>query len=349
MVVTINGKEYEALEGQTILQVAKANGIKIPTLCYLEKVNPIGSCGLCVVEVKGNSEPVPACSTEVQDGMVIVTESSRLDAVRSNVLKMLLEKHPLDCPVCDKAGECRLQDLVYELGYEKGFVDQRAVIMLPQRPPVLYSTPAIKYYPSRCVLCQRCVTVCAEYVGQGVLVIAGENGDAHVEPAYPDKCISCGECLAVCPVGALTENVSDLKARPWQKQSVRTVCPYCGVGCVLELNVARNKVIKVSVDNEIPPNYGTLCVKGRFGFEFINNHDRLTKPLIRRDNGFAEVSWEEAFDYVADRLRDIVSEHGPDSVAGLTSAKCTNEDNYVFQKFMRAVVGTNNVDHCARL
>ncbi|SFM89288.1 4Fe-4S dicluster domain-containing protein [Thermodesulforhabdus norvegica] len=349
MVVTIDGKQIEAREGQTILELARSAGISIPTLCYLEKVDPIGSCGLCVIEVEGEQDLLPACSTVVRDGMVVTTRSERIETARLNALKVLLEKHPLDCPVCDKAGECRLQDLVYELGYERRIADRTVGIPMLKKPPVSYSTPAIKYYPGRCVLCRRCVTVCSEYVGQGVLVVEGENGDGRIEVAYPEKCISCGECLAVCPVGALTENVSDLKARPWQKRTVRTVCPYCGVGCVLELNVAQNRVIKVTVDESVPPNYGTLCVKGRFGFEFVNSSERLTKPLIRKDDDFVEASWDEALDFVADKLRQIVAEHGPDAVAGLASAKCTNEDNYVFQKFMRAVIGTNNVDHCARL
>jgi len=349
MVVTINGRQFEVEQGQTILDVARANDIYIPTLCYLEKVSPIGSCGLCVVEVEGQSEPVQACSTYVEDGMVIITDSPSLFETRRKVLERILERHPLDCPVCDKAGECRLQDLVYEFGLEGRIADHRVGIPRLQEPPVTYSTPGIKYYPSRCVLCQRCVHVCMEHVGRGVLVVNEEGDKARIEPLYADNCISCGECLAVCPVGALTENVSPLKARPWQKKVVRTVCPYCGVGCVLELNVARNKVVKVTVDDTIPPNHGTLCVKGRFGFEFINSEERLKKPLLRKNGEFQEVSWEEALDFVADKLSSIKSEAGSDAIAGLASAKCTNEDNYVFQKFMRAVIGTNNVDHCARL
>lgn len=349
MLVKINGQEYEVDQGTTILQVAREKGIHIPTLCYLERVSPIGSCGLCVVEVEGQDELVQACNTYVEDGMVINTDTPSVKAARKAALEKILEKHPLDCPVCDKAGECKLQDLVYELGYEERISHKVVGIPLLKEPPVSYSTPGIKYYPSRCVLCQRCVTICSEYVGREVLVVNEEGDKPRIEPLYADRCISCGECLAVCPVGALTENVSPLKVRPWQKKVSRTVCPYCGVGCVLELNVGDNRVVKVTVDESIPPNYGTLCVKGRFGFEFINSEKRLKRPLIRKNDEFQEVSWDEALDFVAEKLTAIKESAGPDAIAGLASAKCTNEDNYVFQKFMRAVIGTNNVDHCARL
>ncbi len=349
MLIKIDGQQFDVEQGLTILQAARKHGINIPALCYLDKISPIGSCGLCVVEVEGKDELVQACNTYVEDGMVVHTNTDAVVNARKEALEKILERHPLDCPVCDKAGECKLQDLVYELGYEGRIAKGHVGIPLLKEPPVTYSTPGIKYYPSRCVLCQRCVNICMEYVGRGVLVVNEDGDKPRIEPLYADKCISCGECLAVCPVGALTENVSPLKARPWQKKVTRTVCPYCGVGCVFELNVCNDRVVKVTVDDSIPPNYGTLCVKGRFGFEFINSDKRLKKPLIRKNGEFQEVSWDEALDYVADRLKSIKEFSGPDAIAGLASAKCSNEDNYIFQKFMRAVIGTNNVDHCARL
>ncbi len=343
----IDGKEIQTEAGKTILEVARENGIYIPTLCYLEKVSPIGACRLCIVEIEGYDTPQPACMQVAMDGMVVVTNSEKLFQMRREILKLLLLDHPLDCPVCDKAGECRLQDLVYEFGYESKIVEGKAGIPLLAKRPISYATIAIKHYPSRCVSCQRCIYVCQEVVGRGVLEI--NKVTKLMEPVYPERCISCGECLSVCPVGALTEDVSPLKARPWEKKVVRTVCPYCGLGCVIELNVVDNRVVKVTTDDSIPPNYGTLCVKGRFGFEFINSDKRLSKPLIRKGNEFKEVSWDEALDFVAKKLKEIKEKYGSSSIGGLCSARCTNEDNYVFQKFMRAVIGTNNVDHCARL
>jgi len=343
----IDGKEIEAEEGKTILEVARENGIYIPTLCYHEKLPPIGACRLCIVEIEGYDEPQPACMQPVQEGMVVRTNTEKLYQMRKEILGVLLENHPLDCPVCDKAGECRLQDLVYEFGYDSRIVEDSESPPMLARKPVSYATVAIKYYPSRCILCQRCVYACREVAQRGVLAL---NKDYKaIEVVHPERCISCGECLAVCPVGALTQNVSRIKARPWQRREVRTVCPYCGLGCVVDLQVFEDRVIGVRAEESVPPNYGTLCVKGRFGFEFIDSEERLGKPLIK-SNGFIKgATWDEALDYVASRLREIKERHGPSAIAGLCSARCTNEDNYVFQKFMRAVIGTNNVDHCARL
>jgi len=173
---------------------------------------------------------------------------------------------------------------------------------------------------------------------------------SYIGPVPDAECISCGECLSVCPVGALTDSVHETKARIWQAHRVPTTCGYCGVGCQLELNVLNEQVLRVTtVDMDKPPNYGSLCVKGRFGWEFVNHPDRLQRPLIRRDGELVETTWDEALGFIASKLQEIKDAHGADAIAGLTSARCTNEENYLFQKFMRAVIGTNNVDHCARL
>jgi len=345
MQIVIDGKVLEAKEGQTILQIAKNAGIYIPTLCFMEKLLPIGSCRMCIVEVEGYEYPVTACNTLALDGMVIRTNTEKIRNARRDILRFMLINHPLDCPICDKAGECLLQDLVYEYNVDT----QPYVSSALKKEYKEYSTPAIKYHPNRCVVCSRCVRVCREVVGRNVLDIVGNGIDARIEPVNPDRCIACGECLSVCPVGALTETVSPTKGRLWQIKRVPTICGYCGVGCSLELNVYDNKVIKVTTNVDAGPNNGILCVKGRFGYEFINSTERLTKPLIRKNGEFVETTWEEALSFVAGKLLEIKNKYGPDSIAGLTSARCTNEDNYVFQKFIRAVIGTNNVDHCARL
>lgn len=345
MAIIINGKEIELKGEKTILKVARENGIYIPTLCYMEKLLPIGSCRICVVEVEGYSKPVTACNTIAVDGMIIKTDTQKIKEMRRDILRFMLLNHPLDCPICDKGGECKLQDLVYE--YE--VADQPFKINYPKKEYKTYSTAAIKHHPDRCVVCSRCVRVCRELVGRDVLDLRGQGFDARVEVVAPERCISCGECLAACPVGALTETVSPTKGRIWQIKRVPTVCGYCGVGCSLELNVFENKIIKVTTNEFLGTNKGSLCVKGRFGYEFVNSPERLTKPLIRKDGQLKEASWEEALSLVASKLSEIKEKYGSDSIAGLTSARCTNEDNYVFQKFIRAVIGTNNVDHCARL
>lgn len=345
MRIVIDDKHIEADDGLTVLQIAKNNGIHIPTLCFMEKLLPIGSCRMCVVEVDGYENPITACNTQAVDGMVIRTNTEKVRAMRKDILRFMLINHPLDCPICDKGGECLLQDLVYEYGVDT----QPYTTTAPKKEYKEYSTPAIKYHPNRCIVCSRCIRVCREIVGRNVLDLVGNGIDARVEVVAPERCIACGECLAACPVGALTETVSPTKGRLWQIKRVPTICGYCGVGCSLELNVFDNKVIKVTTNPEIGMNRGTLCVKGRFGYEFINSPERLTKPLIRKNGELVETSWEEALTFIANKLTEIKAQHGSDSIAGLTSARCTNEDNYIFQKFIRAVIGTNNVDHCARL
>lgn len=345
--VWIDGKEIETEQGKTILQVAKENGIYIPTLCYHEKLSPIGACRLCIVEIEGYEEPQPSCMQVVQDGMVIRTNSERLYKMRREILGLLLKDHPLDCPVCDKAGDCRLQDLVYEFGYDSEILDGQSGMPLLAKGPEPYATVAIKYYPSRCVLCQRCVYACREVVQRGVLAV--DKDRKRIEVVRPERCISCGECVGVCPVGALVEDVTPYRARPWQEKVVRTVCPYCGLGCVVDLHVFEDKVVKATADEGVPPNRGSLCFKGRFGWEFLGSADRLLRPLIREGGYIRGADWDEALDFVAKRLKEIKDRFGPSAIAGLCSARCTNEDNYVFQKFMRVAIGSNNVDHCARL
>lgn len=345
MQLIIDGKNITAEEGKTILEIARQEGIYIPTLCFMEKLLPIGSCRMCVVEVEGYENPVTACNTRAIDGMVIKTNTEKIRNMRKDILRFMLINHPLDCPICDKGGECLLQDLVYEYNVDV----QPYTTTATKKEYKEYSTPAIKYHPNRCVMCSRCVRTCREVVGRNVLDIVGNGIDARIEPVNPERCIACGECLEACPVGALTETVSPTKGRLWQIKRVPTICGYCGVGCSLELNVFDNKIIKVTTDINAGMNKGTLCAKGRFGYEFVNSPERLTKPLIRKNNEFVETTWEEALSFVANKLTEIKNKYGSDSIAGLTSARCTNEDNYIFQKFIRAVIGTNNVDHCARL
>jgi len=341
--LTIDGSEVEVPEGTTILKAAEKAGIHIPTLCYHKRLPPLESCNICIVEIEGEKEPVNSCAAPVSEGLVVTTDSKALHEQRTVNLKKILKHHPLDCPVCDQAGQCELQDIVYELGIEDVPYEPRKV-----KRDDTYSTTLIRYWADRCILCGRCVAACRDIKQIGALSMEGEGENARIV-VDPDKCKSCGECLMVCPTGALTENLSRYKGRPWLVKRVWTTCSYCGCGCQFQLNVLDNRVIGITTDVDTGVNQGSLCEKGRFGYEYIGDESRLKKPLIKENGAFREASWEEALDTVAEKFKALIDQHGPDSIAGLTSAKCTNEENFLFQKFMRAVIGTNNVDHCARL
>ncbi len=340
----IDDKDVTVEVDTTILEAARSAGIDIPTLCYHERLSPIGSCRMCVVEIEGFPHPMTACTTPVTEGIKVTTNSERLVRMRKETLKLILVNHPLDCPVCDKGGECTLQDLVHDFELDSGGYQIEKVDWEP-----VYSTPLIRYWPDRCIMCLRCVTACREIKGLGAIDIGGSGFGARIAVVDKDKCESCGECINVCPTGALTENLSQLKGRPWMVERVMTTCTYCGCGCQLEINILDGKIIGITTKDDVGINKGSLCVKGRFGYEFIESEERLTRPLIKKDGKFHEASWNEALNLVAENFNTIKASHGADAIAGLSSARCTNEENYLMQKFMRAVIGTNNIDHCARL
>jgi predicted molibdopterin-dependent oxidoreductase YjgC len=350
--LTIDDQMVLGYEGQTILDVARENGIRIPMLCYTDKLKPLGACRLCIVNVQGIETPVTACTTQISDGMVIETRTPVLEILRRETLKLLFLRHPMNCGACEISGSCQLEDLAYE--YDISHQDLHTYEIHPiEFEAESYATPLIQYHPRRCILCGRCVHACMEIVAVGAINFSGRGAETRISPVVRDtgervECVSCGECMAVCPANALTETMGQPKGKPWERTKVTTTCSYCGVGCQLELNVVDNRVVGVtSSDGE--PNWGALCVKGRFGYDFIHHKERLTRPLIRREGYWEEVMWDEAFEFVAERLAAIHAESGADAIAGLSSARCTNEENYLFQKLFRGVLGTNNVDHCARL
>ncbi len=342
--VRINGNELVVPFGTTIMEAARSADIDIPSLCRHKRLPPIGTCNMCIVQIEGWPEPVTSCNIQVAEGMVVTTESKALHEQRVINLKKILLHHALDCPICDKAGECELQNMVYSFGITDVPFEARE-----QKRDAGYATSLIRYWPERCILCSRCVAACREIKAIGAIDILGEGEEARLVPVAADKCKSCGECLSVCPTGALTENLSRYKSRPWLGKRVTTTCVYCGCGCQFELDVLENRVVGVHTKSDGGVNQGSLCVKGRFGYEFIGDEERLKTPLIKENGRFREVGWDEALDYTAKRFTEIRNQFGPDSIAGLSSAKCTNEENFLFQKFMRAAIGTNNVDHCARL
>jgi NADH dehydrogenase/NADH:ubiquinone oxidoreductase subunit G len=279
--LTIDEKTIETEEGKTILEAAGENGIYIPTLCWHANLLSIGACRICLVEAEGYSNPMVSCATAAQEGMVVKTKSDKLSAMRRDYLKLLLAYHPLDCPVCDAGGECELQDLVFEHSIEKA--DYSAA---RQERVETYATPMIKYFENRCVLCLRCIHACREVSGRSVLDLVGAGIDARMAPTNAKSCISCGECLFVCPVGALTENLSPLKARLWQVARHSTTCPHCGFGCTFGIDVAADGyVTDVVQDVKNMPNRGSLCVLGRFGYDFANHEARIKKATVRLEGG----------------------------------------------------------------
>ncbi|SMC27476.1 4Fe-4S binding domain-containing protein [Desulfacinum hydrothermale DSM 13146] len=350
--VFMDGTRLTAREGQTILDVAREHGIRIPTLCYHEKLKPIGSCRLCIVEVEGSATPVAACTTAVSDGMMVRTHTPELVELRRETLKLIFLKHPMNCPACEINGNCQLQDLAHE--YDINHLDLHTYNIRPVEPePEPYATPLIQYHPRRCILCGRCVQACVEITEVGAINFKGRGALTRIAPvermgAIKPQCVSCGECMAICPVNALTEALGKKRGKAWETRKVKTTCTYCGCGCQLELNAVGDTVTGVT-PTEGGVNRGALCSKGRFGYDFINHPDRLKTPLIRENGTWREANWDEALALVAERLADIRSESGADAIGALASARCTNEENYLFQKFVRGVLGTNNVDHCARL
>ncbi len=351
--IYIDGREIKAKKGDNLLKVARENGIDIPGLCFHEKISPTGACRLCIVKIEGRPGMVPSCLVKVEEGMKVTAFDDELEETRRILLDMILSEHNADCINCDRDGDCELQDLAYRYGLS---LEKR--IFSPIWKDIAQvkdeSSPVLIYDSSKCIKCGRCIKACEEIQGKSVLNFAQRGINEYVVAGLgvwaDSECDGCGQCVQICPVGALVEKpVYGMRLRKKDVDKiVTTICPYCGVGCQLELWIKDNKIVKVKGADEVP-NYGKTCVKGRFGLDFVNREDRLKKPLIKKDGRFVEVEWDKALDYVAKRLKEIKEKYGPDAIGGLASAKCTNEENFVFQKFMRAVIGTNNVDHCARL
>ena len=349
MRVTINGRPLEATGGQTILEVARANKIFIPTLCYHEKVGAYARCRACLVEIKNAPALVTACSTPVAEGMEILTDSPQALEAQRFMIKLALSSGNHECTVCEKNGNCELQDAAYHLHLEDEDIPKGAY------PAHIDDSSAfIRIDHTRCILCGRCVEACNHVVVNRAVRFVHRGHEAHIGFDYhasmgeSSACVQCGECTQICPVGALTNKKSIGMARAWELQKVRTTCPYCGVGCQLNLHIKDGRIVKVSGVEDGSPNKGRLCVKGRYGYDFIYSQDRLTAPLIRENGAFREASWDEALDLVANKFKEIIASDGPDAIAGVSCARSTNEDSYQMQKLFRSVLKTNNIDHCAR-
>jgi formate dehydrogenase major subunit/NADH-quinone oxidoreductase subunit G len=340
--VTVDGKAVKVKAGATILDAAKAAGSRVPTLCHDNKLHPFGACRICLVELEGTPRKfTPSCTTPAADNMVVRTTSPALIEARRMVLELLLIKHPLDCPVCDKAGECQLQDLVHEYGLGESRFDAEKGYLPPD-----YESAVIERNIGRCILCGKCVRICDEQnaVGEWAFTRRGTRARISTDFDRPLDCEFCGECVEICPVGALTTRQFKYKARSWNLEGTPSVCNYCGCGCTVSFERRDGKIMRVSPARE---NY--LCAKGRFGWDAVRHADRLTTPKMRVGGELVDCTWDEALAVIATNLKVIKNKRGADSIGGLGSVRTTNEDNYVFQKFMRAVIGTNNVDTLARL
>lgn len=364
---SIDGKDLQVEQDQTILQAARENGINIPTLCYHKDLSPTGNCRMCVVEVKNSRFLQAACVTQVSEGMDILTTSDKVINSRKLSLQLMLANHPQDCITCEASGDCELQDLAYEYKIEVPNWGTKGT----QYPVDNDPNPFIRVDMNRCILCRRCVQACAEIQVRNVWGVAKRGMDEQIVAGVDSelikaRCESCGLCVAYCPTGALSNKISFGKGRRHQINKIPSICTYCGVGCQLDFNVIDGKIIGVSSNPNAPVNGMALCVKGRYGWDFIYHPERLSRPKVRQyllenrekpssqeressDWNWVETDWEKALDITANKLSKTIEKNGPNSVGVFTSAKCTNEENYLMNKFARQVIGTNNIDHCARL
>lgn len=373
--LTIDGQSIETSAGRTVLEAALANGIDIPRLCYHQDLLPSGGCRLCVVEIEGRPAPTPSCGLKCEEGMVIHTRTEQLEEMRRDIIDLFVSDHPLDCVVCDKNGICDLQKYAYQYNIKETSYDFELSRTLYQDDNAFFVRDH-----QYCILCGKCVRVCDEIVGANAIDYAERGFVSYIStpfdvPMAESSCVFCGSCVQVCPTAALMPRNRIGQGREWEFKRQRTICGYCGVGCALEYALKDDQIICARGFPEAPVNGEFLCVKGRYGWDFATSPERLTQPLVRKDlafqlgltaeawempaksvlqgkpspDNYVPVSWQQAIDITATKLADTIRQYGPDAVAGLTSARCTNEENYVFQKFMRVGVGTNSVDHCARL
>jgi predicted molibdopterin-dependent oxidoreductase YjgC len=386
--LTINGRRIEAAEGSTILEAARGAGIYIPTLCHHPDLTNVGACRMCVVSVEKARGLQTACTTPAVEGMVVDTNSQEARETRKFVLEMLLTDHPNECMICEVNGDCELQDLAYE--YNVTWPEHSGTRHYYEVDPD--PNPFIFIDRNKCILCSRCIRACNEIQNRDVWNFAFRGFKTKLVAGADQfmldaRCESCGQCVAYCPVGALYDKMSLGTARANKVRRVRTTCSYCGVGCNFDLNVRDGEIVRVTSAPDAPVNGMALCVKGRYGYDYVHHPERLTRPLVRAKwlgqervaeqiasgewratsaaqsraqpagdgtdsitpDTFIETDWDTALDVVAHKFAEEKKAHGGDAFALLASAKCTNEENYLFNKFTRQVLGSNSIDHCARL
>lgn len=342
--LTIDGKQVTVPKDATIYDAAKSAGIRIPILCHDKKLHPFGGCRMCLVEVEQmKGRQIPACTTPVTEGMIVSTMTPEIINARKLVLELLLLKHPIDCPVCDAAGDCDLQNLTYEYKVNTNrFQDEKF------QHKIDYENPLIERDMNRCVHCGKCARICDEIVCHGAYSFINRGLEAKIGTEFdgPLNCEFCGSCISVCPVGALISRPFKFKARWWSLHKVKTVCSYCGTGCQLTLGIKDDKVLTTVYDENQGFHNGQLCTRGRFGYQFVNSDRRLTTPLIKKNGKFEEATWDEALGLVKQKLIDAKNAGGS-SVAGLVTPRLTNEELYLLKKLFNQGLGSDNLDHSA--
>jgi NADH-quinone oxidoreductase subunit G len=342
--ITIDGKEVPAKPGEMLIKAAEDNGVYIPRFCWHPRMNPVGMCRMCLVEIEGPRGPmlITACTQPVNDGMVVDTKNAEVTKAQEGILEFLLANHPLDCPVCDRGGECPLQDQTMSYGPgESRFVEEKRHFEKP-----IPISDLVLLDRERCILCARCTRFSEEISGDPLIEFKerGTYTQVNTFPDLPFSSYFSGNTVQICPVGALTATAYRFRARPWDLNAVESTCMHCTAGDKMTVQASQNEILRfLGVDSE-HTNHGWLSDKCRFGFEYINSPDRLTTPLIRQGDGHREATWTEALTLVADRLMAIRDREGPDAIGAIGGARGTNEDAYALSKFMRTVIGTNNVD-----